>query len=287
MTGNIIIDAALILGLIGLTAAIVLYFVSQAFRVIEDPLIDEIANKLPGANCGGCGYAGCRNLAEVIVKNRTTEGAICPVGGNALAKEISAMLGVTAVEAEPKIAVVRCNGTCDNAPAKVFYDSALTCTFAHSLFAGESACPFGCLGCGDCVAACRFDAIHLDPITKLPVVDEEKCVACGACAKSCPRNIIEMRNKGKGGKRVFVSCMNKEKGALAKKNCAVACIGCGKCVKVCPFEAITITNDLAYIDFEKCKLCKKCVPECPTNAIHAVNFPAPKAEPNVVVTIEE
>ncbi len=286
MTEIIIIDAAIILGIIGLTAAIILYFVSKAFHVIEDPLIDEVTEKLPGANCGGCGYAGCRNLAEAIVKHRSTDGLICPVGGNALVKDISAILGIAAQEKEPKIAVVRCNGSGENAPAKVFYDSALTCTFAHSLYAGESACPYGCLGCGDCVASCPFDAIHMDPVTKLPVVDEEKCVACGACVKSCPRKIIELRNKGKGGKRVFVSCMNEEKGGVAKKNCSVACIGCGLCVKACPFDAITITNNLAYIDFTKCKLCKKCVPVCPTQAIHAVNFPVPKKEVQQLVDSE-
>lgn len=286
MTEIIIIDAAIILGIIGLTAAIILYFVSKAFHVIEDPLIDEVTEKLPGANCGGCGYAGCRNLAEAIVKHRSTDGLICPVGGNALVKDISAILGIAAQESEPKIAVVRCNGSGENAPAKVFYDSALTCTFAHSLYAGESACPYGCLGCGDCVASCPFDAIHMDPVTKLPVVDEEKCVACGACVKSCPRKIIELRNKGKGGKRVFVSCMNEEKGGVAKKNCSVACIGCGLCVKACPFDAITITNNLAYIDFTKCKLCKKCVPVCPTQAIHAVNFPVPKKEVQQLVDSE-
>lgn len=286
MTGNIIIDAAIILSIIGLTAAIILYFVSKAFRVIEDPLIDEITQQLPGANCGGCGYAGCRNLAEAIVKHRSTEGLICPVGGNELAKTISSLLGVTATESVPKIAVVRCNGSCENAPAKVFYDAALTCTFAHSLYAGESACAYGCLGCGDCVASCPFDAIHLDPVTKLPVVDEVKCVACGACVKSCPRNIIELRHKGKGGRRVYVTCMNEEKGGVAKKNCTVACIGCGLCVKACPFEAITITNNLAYIDFIACKLCRKCVPVCPTQAIQSVNFPLLRSETKETVKTE-
>jgi len=275
------------LSVIGVIAAIILYFIAEKFKVIEDPRIDQIAELLPAANCGGCGYAGCRNFAETIVKNESLDNVFCPVGGNDLLKLIGPVIGKVAEEKDPMIAVLRCNGSLANAPAKLKYDGLQSCAFMHQLYSGDNGCPYGCLGCGDCVAACRFDAIHLDPITKLPVVDEEKCVACGACAKSCPRNIIEMRNKGKGGKRVFVSCMNKEKGALAKKNCAVACIGCGKCAKVCPFEAITITNDLAYIDFEKCKLCKKCVPECPTNAIHAVNFPAPKTEANVVVTKEE
>ena len=129
------------------------------------------------------------------------------------------------------------------------------------------------------MAACQFDAIHLDPETGVPVVDADKCTACGACAKACPRRIIELRNKGKKDRRVYVSCVNKEKGAVAMKTCANACIGCGKCAKVCPMEAITVADNLSYIDYKKCIACRKCVTECPTKAIHDVGFPAPAVKP--------
>jgi len=151
----------------------------------------------------------------------------------------------------------------------------------NSCGAGETACGFGCLGCGDCVAACQFDAIHMNPETGLPEVDEEKCVACGACVKACPRHIIELRKKGPKGRRVYVSCVNKDKGPVAMKACKAACIGCGKCEKECKFGAITIEGNVSYIDHTKCRLCKKCVEVCPTKAIHAVNFPAPKPKPAV------
>jgi ferredoxin len=137
------------------------------------------------------------------------------------------------------------------------------------------------------VAACQFDAIHMNPETGLPEVDEDKCTACGACTKACPRHIIELRKKGPKGRRIYVSCMNKDKGAAAMKACKAACIGCGKCEKECKFEAITITNNLSYIDFNKCRMCKKCVEACPTHAIHAVNFPAPKPKPETVEPKEE
>ena len=178
----------------------------------------------------------------------------------------------------PKIAVVRCNGTCENRPRTSQYDGARSCAIEHSLYVGDTACGFGCLGCGDCVAACPFDAIHMDSTTLLPVVDDDKCVACGACVKACPRNIIELRNKGPKDRRVFVSCVNKDKGGVARKACKAACIGCGKCAKECPFDAITVENNLAYIDYSKCRLCRKCVGVCPTGAIHEVNFPPRKTE---------
>jgi ferredoxin len=190
-------------------------------------------------------------------------------------KQVAAILGLEVAEQDPMIAVVRCNGSKANSPAKVQYDGPASCAFAHNLYSGEGGCQFGCLGLGDCVVSCDFDAIHMNPDTGLPEVND-KCVACGACVKACPRGIIELRKKGKKDRRIFVSCINKEKGGPAKKNCSVACIGCSKCFQVCPFEAITMANNLAYIDFEKCKLCRKCVEVCPTNAIHELNFPLRK-----------
>lgn len=273
---QVLIYSIISISSIGALAAVILYFVAQKFKVFEDPKIDEVADKLPGANCGGCGFAGCRNFAEAIVKAGNMDKLNCPVGGNALIKEISPILGIEAIEREAQIAVVRCNGSKIKAPKKVEYDGAATCTFSHNLFAGESGCPFGCLGLGDCVVSCKFDAIYIDDNTGLPVVSNEKCVACGACVKACPRSIIELRNKGKKDRRIFVSCINQEKGAAAKKNCEVACIGCGKCVKACDYEAIILKNNLAYIDYEKCKLCRKCVEECPTGAIIELNFPPRK-----------
>ncbi|MFP4064564.1 MAG: RnfABCDGE type electron transport complex subunit B [Bacteroidales bacterium] len=261
-------------------AAVILFFVAQKFRVIEDPRIDEVEDLLPGANCGGCGYAGCRALAEAIVRKESLEGFSCPPGGNEVMEEIAEALGLEAGEQVPMIAVVRCNGSREFAPPKVHYEGAMTCLFAHNLFAGEGGCPYGCLGCGDCVRACDFDAMYMDEKTGLPVIIEDNCVACQACVKACPRDIIEMRKKGKKNRRIFVSCINEEKGGVARKNCKVACIGCGRCVKECKFDAITLENNLAYIDYNKCTLCRKCPPVCPTNAIHEINLPPrkPKAD---------
>ena len=277
---KLILISLLVLGLTGLAAALLLYLIAQKFRVEEDPRIDQVQEVLPGANCGGCGFAGCRALAEACVKADTLDGLLCPVGGAPTMEKVGAILGLAAVAADPKVAVVRCNGTCEARPRTSEYNGVRSCRIQHNLYVGETACPFGCLGCGDCVAACQFGALSMDPQTGLPVVDEEKCTACGKCVKACPRNIIELRKKGPKGRRMVVLCVNKDKGAIARKACLSACIGCGKYQKECNFEAITVDSNLAYIDPEKCRLCRKCEAACPTGAIHSVNFPARKpAEP--------
>jgi ferredoxin len=141
------------------------------------------------------------------------------------------------------------------------------------LYSGDTGCRYGCLGQGDCAVACPFDAIEMNPRTGLPVVNEERCTACGNCVAACPKGVIELRNKGPKSRRLFVSCINQDKGGVARKACSAACIGCMKCVKVCPFEAVKVENNVAYIDFNKCRLCRKCAEACPTGAIVEVNFP--------------
>ena len=272
---NLIVSSIIVLGVIGLASAVILYFVAQKFKVEEDTRIDEVAELLPGANCGGCGYPGCRGFAEACVKADSLENMLCPVGGLPVMCKVSEFLGHAVCQATPKIAVVRCNGSCANRPRTNKFDGAKNCKIATQLYAGETNCSYGCLGFGDCAAACQFDAIKINTETGIPEVDEEKCTACGACVKACPKKVIELRNKGVKGRRVFVSCINKDKGGVARKACSAACIGCGKCQKVCPFGAIKVENNLAYIDFELCRSCRKCVNECPTGAIHDVNFPTP------------
>lgn len=273
---NVVLITIISLGALGTLSAIILYVVAQKFKVFEDPRIDQVEEVLPAANCGGCGFPGCRAFAEALVKADDISDLNCPVGGAETMKAAAAILGKEVAATAPMVAVVRCNGTCENRPKVSQYDGAASCTIASSLYGGETACSYGCLGLGECVDACNFDAMYMDEKTGLPVVIEDQCVACGACVAACPKDIIELRNKGPKNRRIYVSCVNQDKGAAAKRACSAACIGCGKCAKECPFDAITIENNVAYIDFEKCKLCRKCVAVCPTNAIHAVNFPPKK-----------
>jgi ferredoxin len=196
-------------------------------------------------------------------------------------KAVGEYLKLEVEETAPTTAVIRCNGTKAKAPSKLDYDGPSKCSIAHSLFSGENGCSYGCLGLGDCVAACEYDAIYMDEETGLPVVIPDKCTSCGACVRACPRNIIEIRPRGKKDRRVWVACMNEEKGGVAMKNCKAACIGCGKCYQVCPekVRAITIENNLAFIDSSKCIACGLCIPVCPTNAILATFEPVVRPKP--------
>jgi Na+-translocating ferredoxin:NAD+ oxidoreductase RNF subunit RnfB len=269
------INTIIVLVGLGVVSAVVLYFVAQKFRVFEDPRIDTVAEMLPGANCGGCGFAGCRALAEQLVAQDDISKLYCPAGGAGTMGSIAKELGKAAPEKEPEVAEVRCGGCHAKRPRTNRYDGASSCAVVASLYGGETGCTFGCLGEGDCVRACTFGAIHMAE-NGLPKVDESKCTACGACVKACPKMLIELRKQGPKNRRVWVSCRNRDKGAVAKKACEAACIACSKCLKVCEFGAVTVEDNLAYIDPFKCKLCRKCVAECPTGAIVAVHFPAKK-----------
>ena len=283
--GNLVTTILVVSGLAALLA-LLLFLVAKKFRVEEDPRIDDVEKMLPGANCGGCGFAGCRGMSEALVKQEDISSLYCPVGGGECMKKIATYLGKAASEREPMVAVVRCGGSCENRPRVNRFDGAQSCVVASSLYAGETGCSFGCLGLGDCASVCEFGALQINSATGLPEVDEEKCTACGACVKACPKRIIELRKKAPKGRKIYVSCVNKDKGAVARKACKVACIGCGKCAKVCPFEAITVESNLAYIDFTKCKMCRKCVAECPTGAIVEFGFPPRKVaeEPQTAKT---
>lgn len=281
-----ILIAVISLGVIGAVGAIILYAASKKFEVYEDPRIAQVQEVLPAANCGGCGYPGCSGFATACVGADTLEGLFCPVGGVDVMGKVAGILGKEATSADAMLAVVRCNGTCEARPKINQYDGVKSCAVASSLYGGETGCSFGCLGFGDCVDVCNFDAIFINPITGIAEVIEDKCTSCGACVKACPKNLIELRKKGPKSRRIFVSCMNKDKGVVAKKACSNACIGCSLCFKECAFDAIKIENNLAYIDYNKCRLCRKCVDVCPTNAIHELNFP-PKKEKKVEVEVTE
>ena len=274
---NELLLTVLTLSVLGALLAVILFFVAQQFKVREDPRIGEVEKMLPGANCGGCGFAGCRAMAEALVSRDDISTLYCPVAGGEVMKEAATYLGKAAPEKNPQVATLRCGGSCQKRQKTNKYDGAESCAVVNAMYVGESDCAYGCLGYGDCAHACIFGAIKMNPETGLIEIDPDKCTACGACVKACPKQLIELRKKWPKDRAIYVACRSRDKGAVVMKACKAGCIGCGKGAKVCPFGAITMEGSLAYIDSEKCKLCRKCVNECPTGAIHLVNMePLPK-----------
>lgn len=264
----------LIVVAIGLVCAAILTIASKVFFVPVDETFANLRAELPGANCGACGYNGCDDYANALAEDHSLSCSLCPVGGADVAAKLAEVLGVEAGSADKEVAVVMCNGHANAAKTIMEYKGVQTCSAAKQFFGGMSACPHGCIGLGDCEAACDFDAIHI--CDGVAVVNRENCVGCGVCAKTCPNSVIKIQT---AKNLVVVQCKNTDKGAVARKACANACIGCGKCAKTCKFEAITVENNVATIDPAKCKNCGLCAKECPTGAINNMRVKKAPAKP--------
>ena len=256
---------------IGIAAAVLLFIVAKKFYIYEDPRIDKIESLLPGANCGGCGMKGCRDFATACTKATSLEGFSCPSSNKDTLIKIANIVGLAPVESVSRIAILKCNGTCENRPKTSNYVGVRKCAIEATLFSGETECIYGCLGCGDCIEVCPYEALSMNQQTGMPVVNTNKCVGCGKCVRACPRSLFELTDK-RSSKLVYVGCMNKDKGALAMKVCKTSCIGCGKCVRTCKHEAIIVNENLAHIDTKKCVGCEECISACPRNSITTITL---------------
>lgn len=257
---NVIFITTLSLGVIALAAGLVLFAASKKFAVVENPLIDEVEELLPGANCGGCGFAGCRAFAEAIVNSK--DNALgCPVAGNDVMAVISEKLGIAMGASTRMVARVKCQGG-SNSSYEGVYTGIRTCTAAIVSNNVSLVCPHGCIGYGDCQRACPFDAIRM--INGIAVIDENACIGCGVCVKSCPRKLIVLTPYEK---RVYVACNSPDKGPQVKTYCSVGCIGCRLCEKACEFNAILYKPFLAAVDSTRCTECLACVEKCPAKTI--------------------
>lgn len=259
--------AMTVLGVAGFAAGLILYLVAKKFNVTEDPRIGEIEEILPGANCGACGRKGCHDFAVECCKAGNLDGLYCPGAGTAGMSGIADVLGIAPGATQIKKAFVRCQGTACNRRIKRDISAIGSCISAKTLAMPEGYCTWGCLGGGDCVKACRFDAMDWDRENNMPIIDTDRCVGCGACADACPQNLILLREVKPETATVVVACSNRDKGAAARKACATACIGCGKCQRTCRFGAIKVTGNLASIDPALCTACGECIAGCPTSAI--------------------
>ena len=264
-----------ILGGLGLIFGLVLAAASKVFYVETDPRLDELNACLPGANCGGCGYAGCGGYAEAVLNGEAPIGK-CASGGNECAQAMAAIMGVKAEEVTRKVALVRCSGEkrydksgnlVAGAKIKAEYEGFHDCVAASKIGGnGPLSCKFGCLGFGTCVKACKYDAISV--VNGVARVNEDRCVGCLACASVCPRNLIVPVEPNRN---VVIACASLAKGAVTTRGCTVGCIGCGLCKKICPKDAITIEKNLAVIDYSKCDNCGLCATVCPKKLIKDSN----------------
>ncbi|MBN1589802.1 MAG: RnfABCDGE type electron transport complex subunit B [Pirellulales bacterium] len=264
--------AAGVLGLLAVIVAYVLGWANYTFHVKVDPKIVAITDALPGANCGGCGYVGCGEYAEAVAAGRA-ELNLCAPGGSGCAEKLAQIMGVEVGQSLPYRAVVHCAARRDQRLGQTVYLGEPTCVAAN-LVGGVQGCTYGCLGLGDCVAACPYDAIHI--VDGLSTVDYDKCVGCKNCARVCPRNIITMV-PFKAERMLVVACSNKDFGPEVKEVCEVGCIGCKACSKNA--ELMSIENNLPIIDYdayESEEQFAKAREKCPRESMILVGKPSPK-----------
>ena len=258
-----IIYAILVLGVLGAIFGGLLAFAAKIFHVDEDERIGQVRECLAGANCGGCGYAGCDAYAAAVVAGEAPPNK-CGPGGAKTAAAVAAIMGLDAVPEVKYVAYVPCSGSCGTAKDFFEYEGPKDCVAAMRFGnKGSKACQFSCIGFGNCVRACQFDAMHIE--NGVAVVDREKCTSCMACASACPKQIIQ---KVPYEQRVLVGCRSNDKGAQTRKLCDAGCIGCMKCQRECPHEAIKVVNNLAVIDYDKCTGFGHCAEVCPRQIIH-------------------
>lgn len=263
MDASSILVSVAILGGLGLTFGILIALANRKLRVWEDPRIDGVVELLPGANCGACGYPGCRGFAEAAVKGEV-QPARCTVMSPDAREDVAAYLGVEAGEAQKVVARLLCAGGSDVAPRKAVYEGIASCAAAVAVAGGGKGCPWGCVGFADCAVACDFDAIAMSD-TGLPLVDPEKCTACGDCVEACPLDLFTLLPLEAA---LLVQCRSLLEGDAATAVCAVACNACGRCVQDAAPGLIALRSGLAVIDYTKIEAATpEAAGRCPTGAI--------------------
>jgi len=261
---TIIFVPALAIGCLGLLYGLALAFASKLFMVHIDERITQIVDLLPGANCGGCGYAGCAGYANGIINNNA-DYTLCGPGGQEIINQIANIIGKKIIKIEKQVALIHCgSGGLNNTNRKYEYYGVDSCRAVVLLSSGPNICTNGCVSQNDCLKACNYNAITLSS-ENMRLINPDLCTGCGACVKNCPRQLFELVPLSK---KVHILCSSTKRGLEAKKQCgAVACVGCGICAKNCPVEAIVVENHLAKINYTVCINCGICAKKCPTGVI--------------------
>lgn len=247
---------------LGLLFGIGLAVAAKKFCVATDPHLVEVYSKLPGANCGACGKAGCLGFAQSLISGECTVDK-CPVTEQDKRREITKLLGQELKQKLKTVAVLHCCGG-KKAKDKFKYEGIKDCIAANLVQGGQKACSYGCLGFGTCVRACPFGALGMDETTGLPVVDELKCRACGNCVAICPKKLFTLVPQTA---KIYVACISCDIGKIVMQVCGVGCIACKKCENACVHGAMKVVDNLARIDYSKCNGCLECVRVCPTKVI--------------------
>lgn len=265
---NTIIYTIICALVIAFVLGILLGLFKKIFHVDTDPKVEKVRDALSGSNCGGCGLAGCDAFAKAVVKGDAPVNG-CVAGGLESASKISKILGSAKVEVKPLISFLACHGTKECAAEKGIYHGLETCKAAQLVMNGTKKCAYGCIGYGDCVKVCPFDAIFMGK-EGLPVIDNEKCVGCGKCVKACPKKLFKIIEKNTKGAIARCSNYSQNKPQI-KKDCSFGCFKCGMCARKCPSQAIDITSGIPQIDYSKCTSCGECVNVCPDKVLIILN----------------
>jgi Na+-translocating ferredoxin:NAD+ oxidoreductase RNF subunit RnfB len=257
-------QAGLTMLLLGLGFAIALLIASIKLRVKTDPRVDAIYDVLPHINCGACGFSGCAKYAQALVEKPELIGKCAP-GGPKTSQAIAKVLNIDFSHSGPLLRpVVHCRARSEDKTFYATYQGIPSCLSANAL-ANVQACKFGCLGFGDCVLACKFNALHI--IDDLATVDYAKCTGCAACSRACPRDLIQMVPFNNVN-MMSVACNSRETGKVTRSQCAVGCIACGLCAK--QSDLFKVEDNLARIDYVKYTPSDKteiACAKCPTGVI--------------------
>ena len=252
----------LVIAAIGLVCGIALAIIAKRFAVHEDPKVSAVEQALPGANCGGCGYAGCAAYAKAIVEDGAPINK-CGPGGAACVAALAELMGQEAEAPEPVMAYIKCGGDRGSAKRRSAYNGVTDCNVANIVAGGWKECQYGCLGFGSCARACEYGAIAIH--NGLAIVDPALCVGCGMCVTKCPRTLIEMVPVSH---KIHVRCSSPEKGAIVRKLCSKGCIGCGMCVKMEGGISMFMDRSLARVDYTKPPVAEVgVVAKCPVKCI--------------------